>query len=71
MERANILGIVAMNTKQKIVLWIGIVVFVLIGIYQLLEVPYHRPAVSQFHTLWIIVAVITAGLIVTLKDKRK
>jgi hypothetical protein len=89
-----------MNQKQKICLWLGIIVFVLMGIFPpwTLPVNYHGaklqrncgykciltpPEISleeasvatsiDFSRLcvqWAMVAVVTGGLLVTLKDKK-
>jgi hypothetical protein len=84
-----------MNKKQKIVLWIGIAVIVVMGIFPpwvhrggpgveksagysfILNGPesyafgwFARPDISRLFIQWVIVAVITAGLIITVKDKR-
>jgi len=83
-----------MNTKQKIVLWIGITIIVVMGVFPpwvqrgglveksdgysfILKEPEHfemgwfpRPDVSRLFIQWVMVAVITAGFIVTFKGKK-
>ena len=86
-----------MNWKQKICLWVGIVAFVLMGIfppwvaappgggnyvaggYAFILFPRNqfgeshwlaRIDLGQLAAQWAMVAVVTAGLIVTFKDKK-
>jgi hypothetical protein len=79
-----------MNTKQKVILWIGIIAFVLMGIFPpwmitgneqvclsmgysfILNPPNKvcRMDASHLCIQWVMVAVITAGLVITFKDKR-
>jgi hypothetical protein len=74
-----------MNRKQKICLWIGIAFFVLLGLFpptkstpwaiqETTQRPitrYHRSIDgSKLFAYLAMVAVITGGLIVTLKDKK-
>ena len=83
-----------MNKKQKICLWMGIIVIVLSGIYPHWMITIESPArgesgfigkgrhfllhqynkqwqidTSRLSVQWIIVAVITGGLVVTFADK--
>lgn len=89
-----------MNRKQTIVMWIGIIAFVLMGLFPAwmcagpgggyvspvsigearytFVLPHEnnikklcRVDVSQLCAQWAMVAVITGGLIVTLKDKKE
>ena len=58
-----------MNKKQKICLWAGIVIIVLMGIFS----PWmHDGRIDASHLLvqWAMVATVTGGLIVTLNDKK-
>lgn len=83
-----------MNTKRKIVLWIGIAIIVVMGIFPpwvqrgalseksdgysfILNEPenyafgwFPRLDLPRLFIQWLIVAFITAGLIVTVKDKK-
>ncbi len=77
-----------MNRKQMIVLWIGITVFVLMGLfppfiaslpsgyggrqryYQFILSIYGNIDIIRLCVQWAMVAVITGGLIYTLKDKK-
>lgn len=61
-------GLGTMNKKQLISMWCGIVAIVIVGLYNLL-VPYSLDY-NRF-CLWVfIVALVTGGLIYTLRDKQ-
>ncbi len=76
-----------MNRKQKIALWIGIIVIILLGLFPPFVEPvgmYGRGRYYKFILFsddnidiiklcvqWAIVAVITGGLIITFKDKKQ
>jgi hypothetical protein len=70
-----------MSTKQKIVLWVGILVFVLLGLFETAEIQQRRTRATivgstskaTYAPVFIhltVVAVVTGGLLVTLKDKK-
>jgi hypothetical protein len=79
-----------MNKYQTIFLWIGMVIFVIVGVFPpwtgsyaaneyfngygfILNPPKfnERVCISYLCVEWIMVAVITGGLLVTFKDKKK
>ncbi len=81
-----------MNRKQIIILWVGIAIFVLMGLFPP-WVVYEQGHLYFLHKLtlfspirtnngsridvprlcvqWAMVAVVTSGLLITLKDKKK
>jgi len=70
-----------MNRKQKIVLWIGIVVFVLMLLcppathtYEpygdLRPIKVRRIDYAGLFARWLTVTVVTGGLIITFRDKK-
>lgn len=74
-----------MNKKQKIILWIGIAFFVLLGLFppskstpwarqettqRPITLYHHSIDGSKLFAYWAMVAVVTSGLIVTFKDKK-
>lgn len=78
-----------MNKKQKIILWIGIALFVLVGLNphyprQVSRIvrkgapaPVRKTKLSwgpkdpgRLFCYWTMIAVVTGGLLVTLKDKK-
>ena len=75
-----------MNRKQKIVLWVGIVIIVLMGLfppvrykrystyrvrYEFLLVTQNTVVVTNLLVQWVVVSIIGSGLIYTFRDKRK
>ena len=56
-----------MNKKQKIILWVGIAIFVFAGLY---ATDSYNPNIAILLIVWFMVVVVTAGLIYTLKDKK-
>lgn len=60
-----------MNKKQKIVLWLGIAVFVLMGLYPPADFDGAALDPPQLLIQWAMVVVVAGGLLVTLKDKPK
>jgi len=78
-----------MNKKQKIVLWVGIALFVLVGLnphyprqpFRIVRegapAPVRKTKLSwgpkdpgRLFCYWTMIAVVTGGLLVTLKDKK-
>ena len=72
-----------MNKNQKIVLCIGMILFVLIGLFPDIGFSFEMPTIIfqyypvQFRQtafklliIWIMITVVTSGLIVLLKDKK-
>ena len=66
-----------MNKKQKICLWIGIIAFAFVGlisqkgnIYTANTNPDTVVYISRLLIRWVIIGVITSGLIYTFKDKK-
>jgi hypothetical protein len=72
-----------MNKKQLIVMWCGIAVIVLAGLFPLVQKPARRLEIGflfkdynylQFNVifiLWVLVALVTIGLIITFRDDSK
>jgi hypothetical protein len=72
-----------MNKKQLIVMWCGIAVIVLAGLFPLVQKPNRRLEIGflfkdynylQFNVIfiiWVLVALVTIGLIITFKDNSK
>ncbi|MHC4463821.1 MAG: hypothetical protein ACYS30_20675 [Planctomycetota bacterium] len=72
-----------MNKKQLKVMWCGIAVIVLSGLFPLVQKPNRRLEIGflfndynylQFNVifiLWVLVALVTIGLIITFKDDSK
>lgn len=76
-----------MNRKQIKCLWIGIVVFILMGLFPpfmttsegyfrgymfvINDYSYLRVDISRLFVQWIIVAVVTGGLLLTFQQKEK
>jgi len=65
-----------MNKKQTICMWIGIVLFVLVGLNRADSGMYLSGSKLGCHIpgsiiLWICIGVVTAGLIYTFRDKKK
>jgi heme/copper-type cytochrome/quinol oxidase subunit 4 len=66
-----------MNWKQKICLWTGIITFAFVGlvsqmgnIYAINKTPDTIVYIAKLLIRWIIIVVVTIGLIYTFKDKR-
>lgn len=74
-----------MNRKQKIVLWIGVVVFLIItafpwraprqrirgdGVSSSNKLPYRRIQPPELYKYWIVIAVVTGALIISLKESK-
>ena len=74
-----------MNKKQKIVLWVGIALFVLVGLNphyprqrsRIAPAPVRKTKLSwgpkdpgRLFCYWTMIAVVTGGLLVTLNDKK-
>lgn len=70
-----------MNKKQIVCLWLGIAVFVLVGLVTLYEPIYLWKCfgrgtgggdlmLPRFIVLWVCIIVITIGLIYTFRDKQ-
>jgi len=70
-----------MNKNQKVILWIGIAVFLLLGLFPpntshfgfgalLFELSDRTISYRKLLVGWTIVAVLTGGLIYTLKDQK-
>lgn len=71
-----------MKKRQKICLWLGIIIFVLIGLFPpntirdgwpwfIFELRGHTICYSKLMVQWILVVVITSSLIYALRDKQK
>jgi len=72
-----------MNKKQLIVMWCGIGVIVLAGLFPLVKKPNRRLEIGflfddyQYMVftvilmIWILAALVTVGLVITFKDKSK
>jgi len=72
-----------MNRKQLIVMWCGIAVIVLAGLFPLVQKPARRLEIGflfddykylEFAVIliiWVLVALVTIGLIITFKDDSK
>ena len=66
-----------MNKRQKICLWVGIIAFAFVGlisqksnIYTTNTIPDTVVYISRLLVRWVIIGVITGGLIYTFKDKK-
>jgi hypothetical protein len=72
-----------MNRKQIKCLWIGIVVFIIMGLfppfrwtsggflgYRFLLYPLGHIDISRLFVQWVIVAAITGGLLLTLQERK-
>jgi len=72
-----------MNKKQLIVMWCGIAVIVLTGLFPLVQKPNRRLEIgflfddykylelSVVLILWVLAALVTIGLVITFKDNSK
>ncbi len=72
-----------MNKKQLIVMWCGIAVIVLAGLFPLVKKParhleigflfddYEHLQCTVILIIWVLVALVTIGLIITFKDNSK
>jgi hypothetical protein len=72
-----------MNKRQLIVMWCGIAVIVLTGLFPLIQYPARRLEIGflfddykylEFTVIliiWVLVALVTIGLIITFRDKSK
>ena len=72
-----------MNKKQLIVMWCGIAVIVLTGLFPLVQIPNRRLEIgflfddykylelSVVLILWVLAALVTIGLVITFKDNSK
>ena len=72
-----------MNRKQLIVMWCGIAVIVFTGLFPLVKKPNRRLDVgflfddyrymefTVIFMIWILVALVTIGLVITFKDNSK
>lgn len=72
-----------MNKKQLIVMWCGIAVIVLAGLFPLVQKPNRRLEIGflfedykylEFAViliLWVLAALVTVGLVITFKDNSK
>lgn len=68
-----------MNKKQTIILWVGILIFSVIGLFpphETYEGDFGKVTTDNIYALglfvlWFIVAVVTGGPLVTFKDKKK
>ncbi|UCH58458.1 MAG: hypothetical protein JSV61_09565 [Anaerolineales bacterium] len=72
-----------MNKKQMIVMWCGIALIVLTGLFPLVQKPARRLEIGflfedyeylEFTVtliIWILVALVTIGLIITFRDNSK
>ncbi len=72
-----------MNKRQLIVMWCGIAVIVLTGLFPLVQKPNRRLEIGflfEDHEhlqcdvvliIWVLVALVTIGLIITFKDNSK
>ena len=58
-----------MNRKQKICLWIGIIAFAFVGLISVSDI-YFFADISRLLIRWVIIGVITSGLIYSFKDKK-
>ncbi len=63
-----------MNKKQIVCLWLGIIVFVLVGLYASSDTIYlwsHGALMlPPFTVLWVCIIIVTIGLIYTFRDKQ-
>ena len=60
-----------MNNKQIIVMWLGIVVSALILLAHLEDLPFDIGDKAALVLSLLIVSLITAGLLITFKDRKK
>ena len=72
-----------MNKKQLIVMWCGIAVIVLAGLFPLVKKPnrrleigflfddYNYLAFAVIFIIWVLAALLTVGLVITFKDNSK
>jgi hypothetical protein len=72
-----------MNRKQLIVMWVGIAVIVLAGLFPLVKKPNRRLEIGFLFDdyehlqctviliIWVLVALVTVGLVITFKDNSK
>ncbi len=72
-----------MNKKQLIVMWCGIAVIVFTGLFPLVQKPSRRLEIgfllddykylefSVISIIWILVALVTIGLVITFRDNSK
>ncbi len=72
-----------MNKKQLIVMWCGIGVIVLAGLFPLVQKPNRRLEIGflfedynylefgVIFIIWVLVALVTIGLVITFKDNSK
>jgi len=72
-----------MNKKQLIVMWCGIAVIMLTGLFPLVQKPNRRLEIGflfedyeylEFTVIliiWVLVALVTIGLVITFKDNSK
>lgn len=72
-----------MNKKQLIVMWCGIAVIVLTGLFPLVQKPARRLEIgflfddykylefSVIFIVWVLVALVTIGLVITFRDNSK
>jgi uncharacterized membrane protein len=66
-----------MNRKQKICLWVGIIAFAFVGltsqignIYTVNTTPDTIVYISKLLIRWVVIGVVTTGLIYTFRDKK-
>jgi hypothetical protein len=72
-----------MNKKQLIVMWCGIAVIVLAGLFPLVKKPNRRLEIGFLFDdyeylqctviliIWVLVTLVTVGLVITFKDNSK
>lgn len=72
-----------MNKKQLIVMWCGIAVIVLTGLFPLVQKPSRRLEIgflfedykymefAVIFILWVLAALVTIGLVITFRDNSK
>jgi hypothetical protein len=72
-----------MNKKQLIVMWCGIGVIVLAGLFPLVQKPnrrleigflfedYNYLQLAVIFIIWVLVALLTVGLVITFRDNSK
>jgi hypothetical protein len=72
-----------MNKKQLIVMWCGITVIVFTGLFPLVQKPNRRLEIgflfddykylefAVIFVIWVLVALVTIGLVITFKDNSK
>ncbi len=72
-----------MNKKQLKVMWCGIAVIVLSGLFPLVQKParrleigflfddYEHLELAVIFIIWVLVALVTIGLVITFKDNSK